>query len=78
MVKVSEVELFNGILAAPNALRITGGATTVMLAMEVLPGPPSADVACTLLLFAPAIVPVAFTDNVQEVFVASVNAARLT
>src|SRR5882724_4771524 len=44
MVKLNEVEPFNGILAAPNALMITGGAVTVMLAFAVLPVPPSAEV----------------------------------
>ena len=39
IVKVSEVEPFSGIEAAPNALMITGGAVTVIDALEVLPGP---------------------------------------
>jgi len=72
------VEPFSGMLAAPNALMMTGGATTVMLAVEVLPGPPSVDVTCTLLLFAPAVVPVTFTLKVQDVLVASVAPDRLT
>jgi hypothetical protein len=38
-VKVNEVEPFSGMLAAPNALMITGGPTTVMLAFEVFPVP---------------------------------------
>src|SRR5882724_7952981 len=65
-------------LAAPNALMITGGATTVTLAFEVLPVPPSVDVTCTLLFFTPAVVPVTFTDNVHEVFTARVAPDRLT
>lgn len=44
MVKLREVEPFSGMLAAPNALMITGGATTVMEAFEVLPVPPSVEV----------------------------------
>lgn len=44
MVKLSEVEPFSGMLAAPNALAIVGGATTVIDALEVLPAPPSVDV----------------------------------
>lgn len=44
MVKVSEVEPFSGMLAAPNALIMTGGPFTVMDAFDVLPGPPSVDV----------------------------------
>ena len=43
-------------LAAPNALMMTGGATTVMEALEVLPVPPSVEVTCTLLFFTPAVV----------------------
>jgi len=41
---VSDVEPFSGMLAAPNALMITGGATTVMEAFEILPVPPSVEV----------------------------------
>jgi hypothetical protein len=44
IVKLNEVEPFNGMLAAPKALMITGGAATVMLAFEVLPLPPSVEV----------------------------------
>jgi len=40
MLKVSEVEPFNGILAAPKALVIVGGIATVRLADAVLPVPP--------------------------------------
>jgi len=43
-VKVKEVAPFSATLAAPNALMITGGDTTVMLALEVLPVPPSVEV----------------------------------
>src|SRR5437868_561389 len=65
-------------LAAPNALMITGGATTVTDAFEVLPVPPSVDVTCTLLFFTPAVVPVMFTETVQLAVNASVPADRLT
>ncbi len=44
MVKVSEVEPFSEMLAAPKALMMTGGATTVIEALEVLPVPPSVEV----------------------------------
>ena len=44
IVKVKEVEPFSGTLAAPNALMITGGDTTVTLALDVLPVPPSVEV----------------------------------
>src|SRR5205814_10520694 len=78
MVKVSEVEPFNGIEAAPNALMITGGATTVMLAFEVLPVPPSVEVTCTLLFFTPAVAPCTSTETVHEALAARVRADRLT
>ena len=44
MVKLSDVEPFSGMLAAPNALMITGGPTTVIDALDVLPVPPSVEV----------------------------------
>jgi len=37
MLKVREVEPFNGMLAAPNAFVIVGGVATVRLAVAVLP-----------------------------------------
>src|SRR5258708_755065 len=56
---------------------ITGGATTVMLAFEVLPVPPSVDVTWVLLFFTPAVVPVTFTTTVHEALAASVPPERL-
>ena len=44
IVKVRLVEPFSGMLAAPNDLIMTGGATTVSEALDVLPVPPSVDV----------------------------------
>ena len=78
MVKVSDVEPFNGMLAAPNALIATGGATTVMLAFEVLPVPPSVEVTCTLLFFTPAVVPDTSTETVHEALLAKVADDKLT
>src|SRR6266852_3184496 len=78
MVKVKLVVPLSGMLAAPNALMITGGATTVTLAFEVLPVPPSVDVTCTLLFFAPAAVPVTFTLKVHDALVAKVAPDRVT
>ena len=43
-------------LAAPKALMITGGATTVIEAVAVLPVPPSVDVTWTLLVFGASLV----------------------
>ena len=66
MVKVTVVVPFSGMLAAPKALLMVGAATTVMVALEVLPVPPSVEVTCTLLLFTPAVVPVTLTVTVQD------------
>jgi len=72
MVKLRLVEPFSGILAAPNDLMMTGGATTVIDALEVLPKPALVELACTLLFFTPAVVPWTLTETVQLVFGASV------
>jgi len=78
IVKVSEVVPFNGRLAAPNALAMEGGETTLMLADAVPPVPPSTDVTFPVVLFfVPAAVPVTFTANVQLVLDASVAPVRL-
>ncbi len=77
IVKLNEVEPFSGMLAAPKDLTIAAGATTVILALDVLPVPPSVDVTGTLLFFTPDVVPVTFTETVQLVLNASVPAARL-
>ncbi len=45
-------------LAAPKALMIIGGATTVTEAFEVFPVPALVEVTWTLLFFTPAVVPV--------------------
>ena len=78
IVKLREVEPFRGILAAPKALMITGGAVTVMLAFDVLPVPPSVAVTCTLLFLTPAVVPCTSTETVQEALAARVPPDRLT
>jgi hypothetical protein len=65
-------------LAAPNALIITGALTTVIEALEVLPVPPSVEVTWTLLFFTPAVVPVTLTETVQEALAARVPPERLT
>src|SRR5579859_3618747 len=58
MVKVSVVMPFSGMLTAGlNALLMVGGATTVRVALAVLPVPPFVEVACTLLFFTPPEVP---------------------
>ena len=64
---VSVVVPFTTMLAAPNALAIVGGATTVRLAEAVPPVPPSVEVTALVVLFlAPAVVPVTLTVIVHE------------
>src|SRR5437762_3538910 len=65
-------------LAAPKALMMIGGPTTVMEAVEVLPVPPSVEVTCTLLVFDPEVVPCTLTETVQEPLCAIVPPERLT
>src|SRR6478609_6226059 len=77
MVKVKLVEPFSGMLAAPNALIMTGGPFTVMDALDVLPVPASVEVTWTLLFFTPAVVPCTFTETVQLALAAKVPAERL-
>lgn len=77
-VKVKVVVPLSGIVAAPKALAKVGAATTVMLAFEVLPVPPSVEVTCTLLFFTPAVVPSMVTPTVQLALAASVPPLRLT
>lgn len=78
MVKLRLVEPFSGIEAAPNALIMTGGPTTVMDALDVFPVPPSVEVTWTLLFFTPAVVPWTLTETVQLALPANVPADRLT
>jgi hypothetical protein len=77
-VKLSDVEPFSGILAAPNALMMTGADITVMLALEVLPVPPFVEVTCTLLFFTPAVVPIMSSERAQDVFGARLTLVKLT
>jgi hypothetical protein len=56
----------SGMLAAPNALVIVGGATTVRVAVAVLPVPPLAEtMALVVFTLAPGVKPVTFTEIVQ-------------
>jgi hypothetical protein len=68
IVKVTVVVPFSEIEAAPNALLIVGGATTLRVAvLLVAPVPPSVElIAPVVLLASPATVPVTFTVNVQD------------
>src|ERR1700722_290881 len=77
MVKLNEVEPFNGMLAAPKALVMTGALVAVTEAFEVFPVPPLAEVTCTLLFFTPPVTAVTFREKVQELPLAKVAPARM-
>jgi hypothetical protein len=78
MVKLRLVLPPGAMVAAPKDFVILGGASTVMLAFEVLPVPPSLDVTVTELFFVPDVEPVTFTEKVQLAEAARVAPARLT
>src|SRR6266852_5896296 len=66
MVKLNVLVAFNAMLVGLKPLLMVGGATTVRLALEVFPVPPSVEVTWTLLSFTPAVVPVTSTENVHD------------
>src|SRR5256714_69502 len=72
MVKVTVVVPFSGIVAAPKALLMVGGATTVSVAvLLVVPVPPSVEVIALVVLSAsPAAMPFTVTEYVHELFAA--------
>lgn len=77
MLKVSEVEVFSRMLAAPKAFVIVGGVATVKLAVAVLPVPPFVELTAPLVLvYWPDAVPVTFTTRVQFVLTAMVPPVR--
>jgi hypothetical protein len=82
IVNVSDVLLPTGMVAAPNALVIVGGATTTTVSVAVLlvaPVPPSVEeIVPVVLSFAPTEVPVTLTTRVQDALAASVIPDRLT
>src|SRR5499425_598189 len=78
MVNVTVVVPFSGMLAAPKAFAIVGGATTVTVALAVALVPPSVELTTTLLFLVPAVVPCTFTDTAQEALAATVPPDRLT
>ena len=65
-VKLSVLLKFNATVVGLNDLLTVGGPTTVRLAFEVLPVPPSVEVTWTLLFLVPPVVPVTDTENVQD------------
>src|SRR5260370_35144507 len=77
-VNVSVVVPLSGMRPTANALLMVGGATTVMLTLEVFPVPPSVEVTVRLLLFTPAVVPVTFTERGQEARAATFTPVRCT
>jgi hypothetical protein len=65
MVKVSVLFPLTEIVAGEKALEIVGGARTVRLAVAVSLVPPLVELTVTLLVLAPEVVPVMFTENVH-------------
>src|SRR5947209_16912599 len=78
MVKVTVVVPFSGMLPAPSALLIVGGATTVTVAVAGVLASASVELTVTLLFLSPAVVPCTFTDTVHEALAATVPPLRLT
>src|ERR1051325_2637921 len=73
MLKVSEVEAFSRMLAAPKAFVIVGGVATVKLAVAVLPVPPLVELTLpVVLVYCPAAAPVTVTLNWHWPFAAIV------
>lgn len=78
IVNVRLVLAFSAMLETPKASAMTGGATTAMLAEELLPVPPSVEETLPVVLVEePAAVPVTFTENVHEEFAARLAPLRL-
>src|SRR5438105_2264060 len=78
IVNVSEVVAFNAMVLGLNTLAVEGGASTFTLAEAVPPVPPSVEVTFPVVLsFCPAVVPVTFTANVQELLAAMLAPDRL-
>jgi hypothetical protein len=67
IVKVNDVVALRAIPVGLKTFAIDGGASTVMLVDAVPPVPPSVEVTFPVVLFfAPAVVPVTFSEKVQE------------
>ena len=73
--------MLGGGVGRPKALEMEGGASTSMVAVAAVPEPPSVEVTTLVVLFcAPAlaaVVPVTFTENVQEADAARVAVVGL-
>lgn len=78
ILSVSVVLPFNGMLGVAKVFNRTGGATTVRLADEELPVPPSLEVTGpALFVYAPAVVPVTLSEMLHDRFAAMVPPVRL-
>jgi len=79
IVKVKLVVPRIGMLVAPNALLMVGGAATIMVAVfDVAPAPLSVDVmGPVVLLLTPKVVPVTFTEKVHDPLPGNVPPERL-
>jgi hypothetical protein len=78
IVNVRLVVPFSGIVAAPNAFVIAGGATTITLAEAVFPFPPSVELTAVVVLFCtPAATPTTLTEKVHDPFAAIVPPVRV-
>jgi hypothetical protein len=78
MVKLNDVLPLTPMLGAPNDFEIVGGATTVMLAFDVLLVAPFVVLAVTLLFLTPAVTPCTLAETVQEAPGATVPPDKLT
>ena len=76
--KVRGVVPPTGMVGAPKALLMVGGASTVTDAREVLPAPPWLELTWTELSFTPAAVPITLTEKVQPAADPRVAPDRLT
>src|SRR5262245_26759872 len=74
MVNVTVVVPFSGMLAAPKLLEMVGGATTVNVAVLLVPPVPlSVEVTLPVVLFrVPAVTPFTFTEKVHDALAARV------
>jgi len=72
------VEPPSGMLLAPKLLLATGGATTVMLAVGVLPVPALLELTVVLLFFTPAVVPCTVVETEQLLLAAILPPVRLS
>ena len=72
IVNVNDVVPFNGTVAAPNAVVIDGGPTTVSVALAVFPVPPLSEETVTLLFLSPA-VPALIKRGISQLELAAID-----